>query len=256
MPDGETDGTTAGCGVSGARHARQHDGGDLVLAAAQSTGQQVTSVGVAHRVEVAGTRGIGAVGHQGGQVPLTGGARPALGQAPREPVVRQADGSDTGGVLGFVVRQPAQLGDGEGGDEHAAHGVGPGPGPGRRVTVAELADEVSGGVGAACVVPQERGADDLAVGVEADHAVLLAAHGQSGHVGQSADGVNHLGEGGPPVVGVDLGAVRVAGPGLAHERTGGGVTDDDLAGLGRGVDAGDERHNEAFRWARWKGQVE
>ncbi len=48
-------------------------------------------------------------------------------------------------------------------------------------------------------------------------------------------------EGRPPVPGVDLGAVGVRRPAGAHDRAGLGVADDDLGGLGRGVDPGDER---------------
>ena len=54
-------------------------------------------------------------------------ARPgAPGQLPGQPVVRQADRGDPGGVLRLVPGQPAQLGHGEAGHRHDADRVGPG----------------------------------------------------------------------------------------------------------------------------------
>jgi hypothetical protein len=138
-------------------------------------------------------------------------------------------------VVGLVLGQPAQLGDGERRHRHRPDGRGPG------VPAAELGDEVLGGGGGAGVVPEQGVADDLAVLVEADHAVLLAADGDRGHVVQAACVGSRLLDSGPPGGGVDLGAVGVARAAGADQLAGLGVADDDLAGLGRGVDPGDER---------------
>jgi hypothetical protein len=70
--------------------------------------------------------------------------------------------------------------------------------------------------------------------------VLLAAHRQRRHVGQAAGGLRGDGERLLPGPGVDGGARRVRGATGAHQLAGAGVPDDDLAGLGGRVDAGDE----------------
>ena len=120
----------------------------------------------------------------------------------------------------------------------AATGTRPvGVGPGLR---AELGDEVVGGLGGAGVVPQQRISHDLAVLVEQHHAVLLATDGDGGDAVEEAATARLL-PGRPPVPRVDLGAVGVRRTTGADDRPGLGVADDDLAGLGRRVDPGDER---------------
>jgi hypothetical protein len=156
--------------------------------------------------------------------------------------VGEGDGGDPGGVLRLGVAQPAQLRDGQRRDRHGADRLRPGGGAGLRVAVPELADEVHGRLGGAGVVPEQRLADDGAVRVEHDHAVLLPAHRDGGDVVQAAGvrdgGLQRL----PPAVGVDLGAVRVGRAAGAHQGTGLGVAHDDLAGLGGRVHPGDQRH--------------
>ena len=158
----------------------------------------------------------------------------------------QADRGDTGGAAWLVVGKPAQLGDGQGGHGDASNGVGPGAAAAGLVALPQILDELVGGCGAAGVVPQQGRTDDPPVGIEEDHAVLLAADGQGGDVIEPADGVDDLPQRPPPVVGMDLRAGRVGGPGLADEDAGGGVANDDLARLRRGVDAGDEGHTNSF----------
>ena len=150
--------------------------------------------------------------------------------------MRQADGGRTRGVLRLVVAQPAQLGDRERRDRHQPDRVHP------RRRAAELVDQVEGGLRGAGVVPQQRRAYDGAGLVEADHAVLLAADRDRRDVVEPAGGRDRLLERVPPGVGVHLGALGMGGGPAADQRTGVRVADDDLAGLGRGVDPGDERH--------------
>src|SRR5690606_7092892 len=91
------------------------------------------------------------------------------------------------------------------------------------VAVAELGDEVAGVGRGRRVVPQHRGPDDVAVGVERDHAVLLAADGYRGDVVETARVSGGRDERVPPGLGVDGRAVRVRGAALAHEGAGRGV---------------------------------
>ena len=87
--------------------------------------------------------------------------------------MRQADGRGAGGRLGLVVAQPAQLGDRQRRDRDAAHRVGP------RLRTAELVDQVGRGVRAERVSFHSSAGRTTPAGlVEADHAVLLAAHGR------------------------------------------------------------------------------
>src|SRR5690606_41035669 len=108
------------------------------------------------------------------------------------------------------------------------------------VALAGLPHEVRRGLRRAGVVPQECGPDDAAVRVERDEPVLLATHGDGVDVGQAAGLRERLLEGDPPRLGVDLGAVRVASLPAADETARLCVADDDLAGLRRAVDPGDE----------------
>ena len=74
--------------------------------------------------------------------------------------------------------------------------------------------------------------------------MLLTAHAQRGHVVQAVGGVDRLPQSPPPLIGMDLGSVGMSRSGLADERAVGGVADDDLAGLRRGIDASDQGHAE------------
>jgi hypothetical protein len=141
-------------------------------------------------------------------------------------------------VLGLVLGEPAQLGHGERRDRHDTDRLG--PGATALLGTAELVDEVAGRAGGPGVVPQQRRAYDGAVLVEADHPVLLAAHADSSHVVQASGLGDRLLERRPPVVRVHLRAVGMPGAALPHERSRLGVADDDLAGLGGGVDAGNQ----------------
>ena len=70
--------------------------------------------------------------------------------------------------------------------------------------------------------------------------MLLATDADRRHVVEPPGVGDRLLQRRPPVVGMDLGAVRVGGSPLPHERARAGIADDDLAGLGGGVDAGDQ----------------
>ncbi len=106
----------------------------------------------------------------------------------------------------------------------------------------ELLGQVGGGLRGPGVVPQQGVADHGAVVGEADHAVLLPADRDRGAV------IDAVGLGGrrvervDPVPRVDLGAVGVGAPPLAHDGAGLGVDDQDLAGLRGGVDPRYQRH--------------
>ena len=197
--------------------------------APEGTLEQVGAVVTRRCRPVARAAGVAAVGRQVAQVG-------APGQLPGEPVVRQAHRGRTTGVLGLVLGEPAQLGHGERRDGHDTDRLG--PGATAHLGTAELVDEVAGGAGRTGVVPQQGGAYDGSVLVEADHAVLLAADADGCHVVQASGLGDRRLQRGPPVVRVHLGAVRMPGAALPHELARLGVADDDLAGLGGGVDAG------------------
>ena len=76
--------------------------------------------------------------------------------------------------------------------------------------------------------------------VERHHAVLLAAHGDRGHIIQSAGLRGGFLERAPPVLRADGGSVGVLRLSEAHQFARCGVGDTDLAGLGRSVDPGHE----------------
>ena len=121
------------------------------------------------------------------------------------------------------------------------HGHRPGRvGPGLR---SEFVDEVGGSPGRSRVVPQQSWPDDLALCVEGYHAVLLATDGNGGHIVQAARVDDGSLQGGPPVLRVDLGAVRMGGAAGAHPLPGRRIADDDLARLGAGIDSGDQGAN-------------
>ena len=128
----------------------------------KASSQEIGQVGVGGGGEVAGAGGVAAVGDE-----VVEGAGTA--QLPGEPVVREAHGGRARGVLRLVGREPAQLGGGDRRDRQRARRVRP------RLR-AQLGHQVGGRLRRAGVVPQQRGPHDLAVGVEAHHAVLLARH--------------------------------------------------------------------------------
>ncbi len=210
-------------GLGGAEDPRH----DRVVAQAEL--EEVTAVLTGRGRPVAGAARITAVGDQR----VEGGR---AGELPGQPVVREADGGRARGVVGLVVAEPAQLGDRERRDRHQPDRVDPG------LRSAELVDQVERGLGGAGVVPEQSRAYDGSVGVEADHAVLLAADGDRVDVVEPARGLDGLLERVPPRIRMHLGALRVGSVTAAHERTGLRIADDDLAGLGRGVDPGNEWH--------------
>ena len=144
---------------------------------------------------------------------------------------------DPGGALHrrrLVVPHPAHLGRGDGGQRHHPDRLGP------RLRPTQLVDEVVRGAGRAGVVPQQGGTDHLVGVVEQHHAVLLPPDREGADtVEQPAR--RRLLEGPPPVRRVDLGGVRMGAAAHPDDFTGARVAHRDLAGLGRGVDPGDER---------------
>ena len=220
-----------GGGPSGFLGRPQHPG--LDRASAEGELEQVVAVAAPGRRPVAGAARVTTVGDQGVE-------RGRSGEAPGEVVVGQADRGGARRVVGLVVGQPAQLGHRERGDRHRPDRLRP-----RRRAVAvaaQLGDQVGGRAAGPGVVPQQRGAYDGAVLVQADHAVLLPAHRDRGDVVEAAGRGRGLLEGVPPGLRVDLGAVGVRGAPRADDLSRLGIADEDLAGLGRGVDSGNERH--------------
>ena len=126
--------------------------------------EEVRPVGARRRRPVAGPAGVAAVGRERLHV---GAAR----ETPRQPVVGQAHRRRTTCLLGLVLGQPAQLGDGE--RRHRDHADGLRPRPPAHLGTTELLHQVACGRRRAGVVPQQRGPYDVAVVVEADHPVLL-----------------------------------------------------------------------------------
>src|SRR5699024_8625702 len=153
-------------------------------------------------------------------------------ESPGQPVVGEDDGSDPGRIVGFVLAQPAQLCAGERGD-------GQDSGAGNEVLGPDLGDEIAGGGIAAQIVPQKRVADDASLAVEGDEPVLLAADADRGHIVEAPGGGDRRLQRGPPLLGIHLGAGRVRGRTGAHDGSGVGIGDDDLAALRRGVDSGE-----------------
>ena len=154
---------------------RQNRGG------AESALEEVEFVLAGDRRPVRGPRGVRPIGRQllehRSELGLVDGAEPA--QAPGQPVMGECDGSDTCGVLRFGVAQPAQLGRRERRDGHNTQS--------RRVHIStHLGDQVAGGTSTAGVVPEQCVADDPAVLVEDDHAVLLPCHRDGSDIIESA----------------------------------------------------------------------
>jgi hypothetical protein len=79
--------------------------------------------------------------------------------------------------------------------------------------------------------------------VEADHAVLLSADGEGGDVTQPASFFYRCVERSHPGSWVDFSAYRVWRGTRAEHNSTLCVTDGDLAGLGGGVNSGDEGHH-------------
>ena len=111
------------------------------------------------------------------------------------------------------------------------------------LATAQLGHQVRGGLRRPGVVPEQGRAYDVAGLVEADHAVLLAADRDRGHVVEPA-GRRDRRLAGPSTRRPDRPRCRRGGvPGRSRTQPAGvGVADDDLAGLGRGVDPGDQGH--------------
>ncbi len=175
--------------------------------------------------EVAGARGVAAVGERLGVV----GA-----QVERDVVVGEQDARHPCGVLRLVVAQPAQLGGGERGDEDAADRVGAG------LRSAHLLDEVERRTCRAGVVPEEGVAHRCAGRVQRHHAVLLA--GDRDRVGAVEQAVGRLVDGTQPGPRVDLGARRVRRRTRLDDLAAVGVHQEGLGRLGGGVDAQNESH--------------
>ncbi len=234
------------------QHARQHDGRGVVAVAvaagdatraAERPLEDLEVVRLVAGAPVRGAAGVAAVGDELVEVGSQGrgGVGPVPEEPPGQPVVRQRDRGDARRGLGLGVAQPAQLGGREGGDGHRAR-------PSRPLLGPELGGQVASRPGAAGVVPEQGVAHDRAVGVEHDHPVLLPGDRDRGDVVEAAGRVDRLDQGVPPGVGRHLGALRVPGGALAHQFSGDGVADHDLATLGRGVDPGDETHGRSLSY--------
>jgi hypothetical protein len=100
-------------------------------------------------------------------------------------------------------------------------------------------------LGAAGVVPEQSRSDHPTVGVEGDHAVLLARYRDGRDVIQPAGIVDCGPERLPPQLRIDFGPVGMGGPSLRMQCARLGVSDDDLAALGRGVYSGNQGHGGA-----------
>ena len=229
-----------GCGrrrLGRAEHARAaRPGRARTRARSRSAGTRRSG-----RRPVAGAAGVAAVGDQLGELRRWDRAGPAP-QPPGQPVVRQADRGRPGGVLRLVLGQPAQLGHGEPGHRHA----------GRRRRPSTAAPPSSAIRSAAA--PAERVSFHSSAGrttspSSSRHTMPCCCpptrrrrRRPARRPARSAS-PSAL----PPGLRVHLGAVGVAGPALPDQRAGLGVADDHLAGLGRRVDPGDERHRPAQR---------
>jgi hypothetical protein len=78
--------------------------------------------------------------------------------------------------------------------------------------------------------------------VEAHHSVLLGADGHGGDIVEAAGTLDCRLQGRPPPLWVDLGAVGVRSVRGPDDLTCVRIANDHLAGLRRGVDAGDKGH--------------
>jgi hypothetical protein len=140
--------------------------------------------------------------------------------------VGECDRRDPHRVLGFGVAEPSQLRRGERRDRHDARAPGVLVGP-------DLVDELARRLGRAGVVPEQGIADDAALHVEHDHAVLLPADRDRRDAVEAACVGERREQCAPPGGGVDFGAVGMRGATGTHERPGRGIPDHDLARLRR-----------------------
>ncbi|GDY67470.1 hypothetical protein SAV14893_068630 [Streptomyces avermitilis] len=157
-----------------------------------------------------------------------------------EVVVRQAYRGGRADRLGLVLRQPGPLRDRERGARHAARALGPG------LRAAQFLDQPAGLRRRAHVVPQQCRAHRVAVRVEGDEAVLLAADRDRRRlVCRVAALVQGLAQGVPPLPRITL-AARPGGDGVGrlaarHHPSGRCVDHQGLGGLGGCVHTDDER---------------
>ena len=278
----EAGGDDAGAGVAGA------DGTHHVVAAAgadEDVGAEAEGLG-GGGLEVAGglvagaKRGklggkVGVDGGEGGGGPLAfadveeGGAAGVAvfhgglaGEPVVEVVVGQEDGGEAGEVFRLVAFEPENLGGGEAGGDGVADGFDGG------LESAEVAGDLLALRNGGGVAPEFGGADDLALFVEGDEAVLLAADPDGLDFGGGGAGVaeglaDGLGGGVAPGVGMlllgaggEVGEEIVGGGGAGENLAIAGVHDENLGGLGAAVDAENEgahgvRRSECFVvWAR------
>ena len=196
--------------VARAKDVRKHQLRDRRLVPPQSKREEVASVDTRNGVEVPGTRGIGAVRCQRIQ-------RRRTREPPRQPVMRQRHRCDSGRCLGLMVPQPAQLGDCESGDRHGPDGIRPTPGTFRRVTFAQLLNEVSGSPRGSRVIPQQGRADHVSLDVETHQAVLLTTDRHSLDVVKATGLTKRFAQGPPPMLRIDLGAGGMGRSPLANE---------------------------------------
>ena len=169
---------------------------------------------------------------------MTSASRPGrAGEAPGQPVVGERDGGDARGVLRLGVPQPAQLGHGQRRDGHGADGVGP------RLRSAQLVDEVAARPApSGCRSTAARRGPPRRAASSATMPCCWPPTETASTSSRPARADDRGLQGVPPVPGRDLGAVGVRRAPGAHERAGVGVAHDDLAGLRRRVDPGDESH--------------
>ena len=242
--------------VARSQYGRQDDGvgmrlgGLIAFGRLEHHGDQVAAVFAGGGIVIDGAGSVGTVGEQGVEMGvLTLGDRAVAGNAPAQPVVRQADGRDLLGVLRFVFRNPGHLGQRVGGDGGGADGLDPAllasgdwifrfavDGRGG----AHLFDQGGGLRSGAYVIPQHGVTNHVALPVQNHHAMLLSADGQGFDVIQSAGLFRGLKERIPPIRRVDGCAVWVLRLTETHQLSGFGVGHAHLAGLGRGIDAGHE----------------
>ena len=135
-------------------------------------------------------KGSGGVGHLGDVV---------AGQHQADVVLRQKDHGDAVEDLGLMVTEPLQLRGGEAGHRDVA---------GDAAAVGEGGLDLGAFRAGASVVPQDGGAQDRVVGVEADRAVHLAGEADAAQLAEAmglGQGVDRGEHAGPPVGGVLFG---------------------------------------------------
>ena len=236
-------GLDGGC-LTRAQHGGQHNGvgvglgGFLALGRGQHHGDEIAAVLVMRGIVVNGAGSVGTVGEQGFEMSVLAlGHRAIAGDTPAQPIVRQTDGGNLLGVLRLVLGHPRHLGQRVGGDGGGSDGLDPAllaagghvvrfVALGRSCT--ELVDQGGGLRGGTGVIPEHRIANHVALLVENDHAMLLAANREGRDIVKPAGLLGGLGEGLPPEFRVDRGAIRVLGLPEPNLFAGGGVRDADL----------------------------